>query len=402
MSDATGPGASTDRLYYTDAYARTFEATLHSRAEGGRRIYLNRTAFYPTSGGQPHDLGMLGGVAVVDVVDEGDRIAHILAEPPEQGDGETVTCEIDWARRFDHMQQHTGQHVLSAVFAERFGHRTVSVHFGEEASTLDLDIATVDRETLVRAEAYANAIVFANLPVTVSFEEAADASALRKEVDREGTLRIVTIEDVDRSACGGTHVRRTGEIGAILLRKLDRVRGSARIEFLCGLRAVQRVRTDFEALSGIAASLSASLDDVAARVAATAEQLRDAERARKRLAEELSVHRARALYEAASPDRNGVRWIAREVANEAFDEAKAIAHVVTEMERVVYIVTVQQPGRVLLATSADSGVDAGATLKPLLGEVGGRGGGSARLAQGSVPASASVEVIRARLVDLGG
>ncbi|MGH7505034.1 MAG: DHHA1 domain-containing protein, partial [Longimicrobiales bacterium] len=174
-----------------------------------------------------------------------------------------------------------------------------------------------------------------------------------------------------------------------------RVRGSARIEFLCGMRAVRRARADFDALSGIAAALSSSLDDAPARVAATADQLREAERSSKRLGDELSAYRARARYDAAVPDPDGVRRIVQRVRNAEFDEAKAIAHVLTEMARVVYLVTVDEPARVLLATSEDSGVDAGATLRRLLSEVSGRGGGSARLAQGSVPDAAAAEAIRA-------
>src|SRR3954462_5788992 len=128
--------AVTERLYYTDAYLTVFDAAVVGRADGGHRVYLDRTAFYPTSGGQPLDTGRLGGVEVVDVVDEGDRVAHLLAAPAP---GERLEGAVDWPRRFDHMQQHTGQHLLSAVIADRFGHATVSVHFGRESATLDLD-----------------------------------------------------------------------------------------------------------------------------------------------------------------------------------------------------------------------------------------------------------------------
>jgi alanyl-tRNA synthetase len=205
----------TDRLYYTDAYLTTFEAAVVARADAGRRIYLDRTAFYPTSGGQPFDTGRLGGVAVIDVIDEGDRIAHVVESPVA---GDRLSGVIDWARRFDHMQQHTGQHLLSAVIAVRFGQATVGVHFGRESSTLDLDTPGFGHAEIVEAEARANVAVTEDRPVEVSFEEAAGAAGLRKASGREGTLRIVTIRDLDRSACGGTHVRATGEIGAIAIR----------------------------------------------------------------------------------------------------------------------------------------------------------------------------------------
>ncbi len=141
----------TERLYYTDAYLRSFDARVVDRAKDGRTIYLDRTAFYPTSGGQPFDTGTLGGVAVADVVDEGERIAHVLAAPAPASD--TVHGEIDWTRRFDNMQQHTGQHLLSAIFADRFKLETVSVHFGAESSTLDLDTESLSPRTLLDGRA---------------------------------------------------------------------------------------------------------------------------------------------------------------------------------------------------------------------------------------------------------
>ena len=217
----------TSRLYYTDSYLTAFEARIVDRTDDGRRLYLDRTAFYPTSGGQPHDLGTLAGAPVVDVVDEDDRVAHLLAEPANGT--ELVRGEIDWRRRFDHMQQHTGQHLLSAILHDLFGHQTVSVHFGAESSSLDLDVGAIDRERIVEAERRANEIIWENRPVTVTFEDAATAPALRKAPTREGTLRVVSIDGVDRSACGGTHVRATGEIGALLVRSVERVKKQARL-----------------------------------------------------------------------------------------------------------------------------------------------------------------------------
>ena len=191
----------TERLYYTDSYIREFEARVVARSDEGRRIYLDRTAFYPTSGGQPFDTGWLGGVEVLDVVDENDRVAHLLASPLG---AERVRGEIDWTRRFDHMQQHTGQHLLSAVIEELFGHPTVSVHFGRDSSTLDLGADAFTAAQVEVAEERANAVAVENRPVEVSFEDASTAAGLRKSSAREGTLRIVTIRDLDRSACGGT------------------------------------------------------------------------------------------------------------------------------------------------------------------------------------------------------
>src|SRR5688572_4941777 len=209
----------TSRLYYTDAYRTAFDARITELSGDGHRVYLDQTAFYPTSGGQPFDLGSVGGAVVTDIIDEEERVAHVLAAPlAGRAVGDAVRGEIDWHRRFDHMQQHTGQHVLSAVFADLFGYETVSVHFGADRSSLDLDTGAIDAARLGDAERRANEIVWENRLVTVGFEDSATATGLRKPPPREGSLRIVTIEGVDRSACGGTHVRATGEIGAITLR----------------------------------------------------------------------------------------------------------------------------------------------------------------------------------------
>jgi Ser-tRNA(Ala) deacylase AlaX len=204
----------TERLYYTDSYRREFQARVVDRSADARTVYLDRTLFYPASGGQPFDLGSLAGIAVVEVVDEEERIAHRLAAP--LADADVVAGEIDWPRRFDHMQQHSGQHLLSAVFEELYGLHTVSFHLGAESATIDLEGGPVEPRMLTEAEARAAQLVSENRAVDVRFEDASAARGLRKAPDRAGKLRIVSIDGLDRSACGGTHVRATGEIGPIL------------------------------------------------------------------------------------------------------------------------------------------------------------------------------------------
>jgi alanyl-tRNA synthetase len=206
----------TERLYYTDSYLREFRARVLDRSDDGATLYLDRTAFYPTSGGQPNDMGSIDGTGVLDVIDEGERIAHRTASPVGAAE---VECRIDWARRLDHMQQHSGQHLLSAVFIEQFGIETVSFHLGQEISTIDLEVSAVDMEKVMAAERRANEAVWENRPIAITYEDATAAADLRKPSDRGGTLRIVSIQGLDRIACGGTHVRLTGEIGPILIRR---------------------------------------------------------------------------------------------------------------------------------------------------------------------------------------
>ena len=287
----------TERLYYKDSYLRGFTAQIAELADGGRTVYLDRTAFYPTSGGQPFDVGSIDGIAVVEVADDGERIAHKLAAAT-QADA-AVECSIDWGRRFDHMQQHTGQHLLSAVFEELFGLKTVSFHLGAESATIDLEGASVDAAIAQKAERRANELVFENRTVAVSFENSTEAQGLRKASDREGTLRIVSIEGLDRSACGGTHVRATGEIGAILIRKLEKIRHQTRVEFLCGGRAIRRAHADFEALARSAQLFSTPLDNVPAMLAEHLETARAAEKSRRKLELDLAAYKGRELYQNA-------------------------------------------------------------------------------------------------------
>ncbi len=388
----------TIRLYYNDAYATDFDATIVEVAGDGRRVYLDRTAFYPTSGGQLFDTGTLGDCRVVDVIDEDTGIAHVLDAPMARTSG-AVHGRVDWPRRLDHMQQHTGQHLLSAVLEDLFGWKTVSVHFGDAVSTLDVDAGITPRARLTAAEDRANALIAENRAVSVSFENAAQATALRKPSDRAGDIRIVTIADVDRSACGGTHVRATGEIGALLLRRTEKVKQGTRIEFVCGLRAVARSRADYAALAGIANLVSSSVDDAAGVVEARLAAGQEAESVRRKLARELDAYHARERYDSAPADGRGVRRVVEVRAAGTLDELRGLAHAVCALPRAAFVgaVTGEGEGAVIVGTSDDSGLVAGAVLKAALGAAGGRGGGSPRMAQGAVAAAHLDTVIQAVL-----
>jgi alanyl-tRNA synthetase len=384
----------TERLYYTDSYLTEFRALVVDRSPDGGRVYLDRTAFYPTSGGQPFDTGTISGASVTGVVEEGDRIAHVVGGSVA---ADEVECRIDWPRRFDHMQQHTGQHLLSAVAADLFGWATLSVHFGAESSTVDLDTPSLTGEQARAAERRANEIVFENRPVSVSFAAGSEDLGLRKVSERAGVLRVISIEGVDRSACGGTHVRSTGEIGPVLIRKLDKVRGAVRVEFLCGHRALGRARADFDTLSKIAQSFSAPLDETPDLVAARMEALKTAEKERRRLEEELGVRMGRELYAATPPDPRGERRVIERAGTGSLDSFRAMAQGFCAGVRAVFVGVVEQPPAILLASSVDSGLDAGKLLKAALQQYGGRGGGAPRMAQGSIPSRDALEQVVALL-----
>ena len=376
----------TDRLYYQDSYLTEFRASVIDVGPDQRRVYLDQTAFYPASGGQPFDTGRLADIDVIEVIDEDGAIAHVLSAPLAATE---VAGVIDWRRRFDHMQQHTGQHLLSAVLLEMFDAATVSFHLGAESSTIDVARA-LDSTQIRAAERRANEIVFENRPVSVSYRHSSEDLGLRKPTEREGDIRIVSIQDLDRSACGGTHVRATGEIGPVLIRKLDRIRGNVRIEFLCGLRAVERARSDFEALSAVARSFSSPLDDVPSLVEGQRERLLEAERAHRRLASELAQARGRELYTNISPSSDGVRRMVRRVSSLS-DDLRAEAQSFTAGAKSLFLAIGDDPPALMLAASSDSGVHAGNVLKSVLTAAGGRGGGSATMAQGSAPSKTALD-----------
>jgi len=231
----------TKRLYYDDSYLRHFTAQVveSTKVKGRPAVILDRTAFYPTSGGQPHDRGLINGIPVINVIERKDgTVVHVLEEPLP-GEVTTVEGEIDWERRFDHMQQHTGQHILSQACLQRLKAETVGFHLGADYATIDLNKAPLSEKKLEAAEALANAVVFANRPVVARFvsKEELAAMPLRKPPAVEGPIRIVTVEGFDWSPCGGTHVRATGEVGVIKIVRYERRGAETRLTFLCGERA---------------------------------------------------------------------------------------------------------------------------------------------------------------------
>lgn len=384
----------TERLYYNDSFLTSFDARVVDTQADGLRVYLDRTAFYPESGGQPDDAGTLNGVRVVQLVDEGEQIAHLLEQP--LNDTHRVTGRIDWTRRFDHMQQHTGQHLLSAVIAARTGVATVSFHLGPDVSTIDLDVSAVTPEQAIQFECWANEAITQDDPVRVWYDEAATVQGLRKASQRDGLLRIVEIEGLDRSACGGTHVKSTGQLGMLAIRKIDRIRGQVRLEFVCGRRAADRARLDQDALTQIARIFSVGLDQAPTSAKAAVDRLATAEKALRKLEGEAAERRGRELYYSLSVNPAGLRVGVRKV--DTVDElVRQEAGGFTRCGAdAVFLAIGTDPAALLLAASA-KGVDCGKVLKQALEGTGGRGGGGATQAQGSVPDAARLGEIQQRI-----
>jgi alanyl-tRNA synthetase len=383
---------------------QTFDATVVSchGAEGRFEVVLDETAFYPTSGGQPHDTGTLGGARVVNVTDVTDAadggddggIVHVLSAPVSVG--ARVSGAIDWPRRFDHMQQHTGQHVLSAACERLHGVRTLSFHLGTDVSTIDLARELTPAE-LAAAEAEANRVVWEDRCVRVRFADANDAARLplRKESARSGELRLVDVTDFDLSACGGTHVTSTGMVGMIAIAAWERFKTGSRVTFVCGGRARRAHARLRDVARDAARLLSTPVDDIPSAIERLQHERRLSDSARDALEEELDVHRAEALR-AGAETINGLCVVLKVHAGAAGTLKRLAAAVVTEPGFVAILIGDGSPAAVVIARSANVGLDAGAWMKELAAALGGRGGGRPEQAQGGIAASAQAILVAAR------
>jgi len=283
----------TVRLYFDDPYKVEFEAQVRDRRRLGEQaaIVLDQTAFYPESGGQPADRGTLNGIPVVDVVEDAGEIMHVLAASLE---AEKVKGEIDWARRFDHMQQHAGQHILSQGFFELFRGETRSFHLGESLSTLEIGLKELSSEELAKVEARANAVVFEDRPIRSRFIDEADIDEipLRRPPQKKGRVRVIEVENFDYSACGGTHPRKAGEIGLIKILKYDKIRGNLRFEFVCGGRALRDYGIKDRGLRDIARKFTVSEEEAAGAVDRALSDIKALRRKNKKLSDSLAGYEA--------------------------------------------------------------------------------------------------------------
>jgi alanyl-tRNA synthetase len=392
---------ATHRLYYDDSFEKEFTAKVlacdpalilpspEAKAPAWE-VVLDRTAFYPTSGGQPHDIGKLGDANVFDVRDDGDEVVHLVDQPFEPG--EVQGC-IHWPRRFDHMQQHTGQHLLSAMFLERFGLPTVSFHLGNEICTIDLRGPEPTELMLEGAERAANQIIFEDRPVTVRYGTADQLSQLgvRKEVEREGILRAIEIEAADLQPCGGTHVKRTGQIGTLLVRRCAKVRQDWRVEFLCGGRAERGARRDFLQLRQVAEKLSCAPDEVLSAAGRSLSE-RDANfKSLRAMLERLAKVEAILALQATSPSPQGICIIARVFDGVPAEYLAFFAAEITKFEKTVALLAAADEGNLHFAQHPSTGKDMNALVKQVLEKLGGKGGGTRDFARGKLANSSSAQ-----------
>jgi alanyl-tRNA synthetase len=344
-------------------------------------VKLDRTAFYPTSGGQPHDTGRLGDARVVDVLDEDDEVIHIVDKPIAIG---AVKGIIDWDRRFDHMQQHTGQHVLSAVFHSQFALPTVSFHLGSDGCTIDVRGREPTQEILDSAMTAANEVVYADRAVNVKYGSAEElaTAGVRKTVERSGTLRAIEIESLELQPCGGTHVQRTGQIGMIFVRGVSRIRQDWRVEFACGRRAERLAREDFATLRAVAQRLNCSPQEaVAAAERVVAEREAHFKNARASI-QKLAEMDARAYMQEVQVGTDGLRVVAKLFAGEPPEYVQSFAREVAQAENTVALLVQSESGQIFFSQHPSAKKDMNALLAEALKHVPGKGGGSRDSARG--------------------
>jgi alanyl-tRNA synthetase len=383
---------TTRRLYYDDAFEKEFTArvvhceVLPPDVKSGITgtvwgLILDRTAFYPTSGGQPNDLGKIGDANVLDVRDEGEEILHVVDRKPSEPD---VNGCINWPRRFDHMQQHTGQHLLSAMFQERFGLPTVSFHLGAEICTIDLRGPEPSDEILEGAERAANKIVFEDRPINVRYGTADKLSQLgvRKEVEREGILRAIEIEGADLQPCGGTHVKSTAQIGVVLVRRCNKVRQDWRVEFVCGGRAERVARHDFRLLRQTAEKLGCATEDLVSAASRVVEERNTNFKSLRALQQRLAEAEATIALNTITPGANGFRIYSRVFEDVPADYLGFFATAFAKSEKAIVVVAAAQGGHLLFAQHPAAGKDMSALLKQVLEKTGGKGGGTRDFARG--------------------
>jgi alanyl-tRNA synthetase len=380
---------ATERLYYTDSHLIEFEARvldITERVSGWTAVILNRTGFYPTGGGQPSDTGTLNGLRVVECIDDGDRGVLHIVQGTTPAIGAIVKGRIDWARRLDHMQQHTGQHILSQAFVTLFKAPTKSFRVLDQACEIDIDLGNPTSETIERAVELANNVIWEDRPITIRNVTAKEAAnlPLRKDPAREGELRLIEIEGFDLTPCGGTHAYRTGEVGMIAVRSWERAKGLTRIEFVAGTRALADYRRANKSAREIAALFSTGRDDAPQLAAHMVEENKELNRRVRALEEIAAGVEAQELLAKARIDGAGMRIVTMVFDGRDAESLKKLAHALIAYPKTTVLLGSRHKdtARLVFARSADTIGDMNALMHEACTMLDGRGGGKLDMAQG--------------------
>jgi len=379
----------TERLYYSDSHLIEFEARVTDRSErvsGWTAVTLDRTAFYPTGGGQPSDTGTLNGARVLECIDaEDDGVLHVVqGRAPEIG--ASVKGRIDWARRLDHIQQHTGQHILSQALVSLFNAPTRAFRVMAESCEIDVELTNPGDEVIERAVELANNVIWEDRQITINTATREEAARLplRKESSREGELRLIEIEGFDLTPCGGTHAYRTGEVGLIAVRSWERAKGLTRIEFVAGGRALADYRRANKTARTVAGLFSAGRDDAAKLTSHMLEENKELHRRIRTLAEVAARVEANELLATVSPNPSGIQVVSRIFESRDAESLKHLAQALISHSSTIALLASreQEAARLVFARSADTDGDMSALMREVCATIDGRGGGKADMAQG--------------------
>jgi alanyl-tRNA synthetase len=380
---------TTDRLYYNDSHLIEFEARvidLTERVSNWTAVVLNRTAFYPTGGGQPSDTGTLNGARVVECIDDGDKGVLHMIQGATPAIGSIVKGRVDWPRRLDHMQQHTGQHILSQAFVTLFNAPTKSFRVLDQSCEIDVELTNPTAEIIERAVELANNVIWEDRPLAIRNVTAEEAAALplRKDPAREGELRLIEIEGFDLTPCGGTHAYRTGEVGMIAVRSWERAKGLTRIEFVAGGRALADYRRANKSAREIATLFSTGRDDAPDLAARMLEENKELHRQVRVLEEIAAASEAEKLIAAAQTDADGLRVVTQVFDARDAESLKKLAHALIANSKTVVLLGSRDSdtARLVFARSADATADMNALMREACVQLDGRGGGKADMAQG--------------------
>ena len=393
----------TTKLYYSDSYLQKFSSKVQKSTliDDMPAIFLEQTAFYPTSGGQPHDTGTINDIEVLDVYEnESNDIVHIMKQPVEDRD---VVGRIYWERRFDHMQQHTGQHLLSQAFIKKCNADTISFHLGDESATLDLNQTGLSAETISAVEEFTNRIVYENRQVIghiISINEL-DHFPVRKPASVDGKIRIIEIENFDYSPCGGTHCSRTGEIGAVKINRHENYKDGTRIHFKCGIRALRDYQEKSKILKQIGEHLSTGEPELYRNIKKLQLELKSLRREHGDLKNRYLDHEARAIF-AERKDLENLDIISKVFTDRDPKELKLLAQKLVQYgANTVVLFGTETGGKasLLFLRSEAIPIDMGKLMQQACAVIGGRGGGRPEQAQGGGPAEDKLEIALNRALE---
>jgi len=379
------------RLYYEEPYLQEFKGKILEKIKINSKsaIILDKTCFYPTSGGQPNDLGFIQNISIIDVIEDNDKIIHVLKNDIREKCGEVVIGKINWERRFDHMQQHSGQHILSAAFEKLWNADTVSFHLGDEICTLDIMKDDITPEEVKRGEILANNVVLENKPIKVYFvdQEEANKLNLRKIPPQKGDIRIVEIKDFDICACCGTHCRATGEVGLIKITKWEKRGEKIRLEFICGWRAWEDYLWKNELIKNVSNKLTIKDSELVEAIDRMLQEQKEIRKELKEFKEKLQEYEARNLINESSPVDDGIKIINKVFEEKNFQEVMGLVQKIINLDdNVVVLAGIKskrksEGAKILFACSRALKYDMNRLIREAGKFIEGRGGGTPNFAQ---------------------